>query len=501
MRLLLYVLATLLAVTTGAFAQDGRWLRAETPGFIVYSTSSEARVRGVAEDLEAFDALLRRMTQTTGERSPTKLEIFLFNGPGQYQEAFPGESSMVRGRYAARPDIVAAYAIFRDRLGLDAQDILFHEYAHHFMYQYFANNYPGWYVEGFAEFVATVAFEDGRIVIGRGADNRISWLNSGSWLPMEDVIQGMPRDSEEVARFYAQSWLFVHYIFHTEGMYDKFRSYVRALRLGAAPAEAFQTGFGVSPADMQATLRAYLRGNPNALALTRPAAVESQGVVVTRLPASADDLLPVTTRIRRGWMSDEGEAEALGRIRSMARGDTDAFATLALAEAEAYYGDVAAARALLEPYIETHPNHAQAQYLMGRTYAREASEAQERDDTEARTTARAAARRYYSRAFRINANHVPTLYRYAQTFAGEELGDTAQNALNALLLARQLAPQVNDITFMAADWLLAANRPAEAIPMLRIIAFNPHGGEAAERAKEKLTEAETAVAAQTTPAQ
>jgi hypothetical protein len=67
------------------------------------------------------------------------------------------------------------------------------------------------------------------------------------------------------------------------------------------------------------------------------------------------------------------------------------------------------------------------------------------------------------------------------------------------LLARQLAPQVSDITFMAADWLLTANRPAEAIPMLRVIAYNPHAGEAAEHAKQRLLEAEAALAAQTPP--
>jgi hypothetical protein len=501
MRLLLCCVAAIFSVATSAFAQDGRWLRAESPGFVVYSTSSETRVRALTEELEAYDALLRRLTEAPAERSPTQLEIYLFNGPGQYQEAWPGESSMVRGRYAALPDIIAAYAIYRDTGGLDAQEILFHEYAHHFMYQHFANVYPAWYVEGFAEFVAATEFEDGRIVLGRSSEARAPWLFSGSWLPMEDLIAGMPRDGDGRARFYAQSWLFVHYIFSTPGAAAKFQTYMRELRLGGEPAIAFQTGFGVSPAEMQSTLRAYLRGNPNALAMTRPAATVSQGITITRLPRSADELLALTTRVRRGWLDDEDAAHLLGRVRRIAGTPTDSFATLALAEAEALYGDTATARALLEPYIAANPNDAQAQYLMGRSYAREASDAGERDDMDARDAARALARRHYSRAFRIDANHVPTLYRYAQTFAGEDLDASGENALNALLLARQLAPQVYEITFNAADWLLAANRPAEAIPMLRVVAFNPHGGQAADRAKEKLTEAENAVAALATAEQ
>lgn len=496
MRLLLCWVIALFGAATSAFAQDGAWLRAETPGFIVYSTSSETRVRRLAEELESFDSLLRRMTQTTAPRSPTKLEIYLFNGPGQFQEAFPGESSMVRGRYGARPDIIAAYAIFRDREGLEAQDVLFHEYAHHFMYQYFANTYPAWYVEGFAEFASTVAFEDTRIVIGRASGVRAEWLQSGSWLPMEQLIEGMPRDGEGVSRFYAQSWLFVHYIISTEGMTAKFQAYLRALRLGAPAAEAFQTGFGMTPAEMQSALRAYFRSSPNALALTRPVVTESQGVAITHLPVTANAMLPLTTRIRRGMLSDEDAAELLARMRRMVLNPRDRFAILSLAEAEVSYGDIAAARAFLEPYNAANPNDVQALYLLGRTYSREAEEADERDDDAARDAARSQARRYYTRAFRIDGNHAPTLYRYAQTFAGTTLDASSENALNALLLAHQLAPQVPDITFMAADWLLAAERPAEAIPMLRVIAFNPHGGESADRAKEMLARAEAALSAQ-----
>jgi hypothetical protein len=494
MRLWLCCFALVVGLSLDAHAQSGRWIRAESPGFVVYSTSSEERVRGIVNDLEAFDALLRRLTGTTEARSPTKLEIYLFNGPGQYQEAFPGDSSMVRGRYSARPDIIAAYAIYRDRYGLDAQEILFHEYAHHFMYQHFANAYPAWYVEGFAEFAAATDFEDDRIVLGRVSDARSGWLFSGSWLPMADLITGMPRDADEIARFYAQSWLFTHYLFNTEGALAKFRAYVRELRLGAAPDAAFRAGFGVSPAEMQSTLQTYLQRNPTALALTRPAAVERQAIEITRLPPSADELLPLTTRVRRGWMSDEAEGELLARIRRIVGEPADSFALLALAEAEARYGDVAAARSLLAPYIEANPHHVQGQYLMGVSYAREASVAEENGDNDARDAARAQARRHFSRAFRLDGNHVPTLFRYARTYAGAPMDESGENALNALLLARQLAPQVSDITFTAAAWLLAANRPSEAIPMLRIIAFNPHGGEAADRAKEKLREAEAALA-------
>ncbi|MGE0741644.1 MAG: hypothetical protein AB7O98_09900 [Hyphomonadaceae bacterium] len=491
--------AALIAVMTFAFAApaqaQGRWLRAESPGFIVYSTSSERNVRSLVQDLEAFDALLRRLTNATAERSPTKLEIYLFNGPGQFQEAFPGVGSSVRGLYTAGPDLIAAFAIFRDRYGMDAQDILFHEYAHHFMYQHFSNPYPSWYIEGFAEFVATTEFESERIVLGRSSVARASWLFGGSWLPMERMISSAPRDldGEETARFYAQSWLFTHYLFSTPGGMDRFREYVRSLRLGADPQQAFEDGFGVTPQQMQATLREYLQDSPDALALTRPAAVDEATVAVTRLPPSANELLPLASRMRRGYLSEEAGAELLSRIRSIAGFEpNDPFALLALAQAEATIGDIGRARVLAERRLEANANDTVAHYVMGYTFLRVArdSEGDEALDLYAQ------ARRHFTRAYRADENNFAALYRYAETFSGLDLSDEeASNVTNVLLLAHQLAPQVDEITFYAADVLVSRERYAEAIPLLRMLAFDPHGGDGADRARQRLNAAEEQLSA------
>jgi hypothetical protein len=73
---------------------------------------------------------------------------------------------------------------------------------------------------------------------------------------------------------------------------------------------------------------------------------------------------------------------------------------------------------------------------------------------------------------------------------------TYENYLNILLLARQLAPQVDEISLNAANALLSSSRTREAIPILRALAYDPHGGGAAETAQRLLTEAETTLAAE-----
>ena len=126
------------------------------------------------------------------------------------------------------------------------------------MYQYFNNAYPAWYIEGFAEVVSTAVLSPERIVIGRANPARTRDLLSTTWLPMERVLTTSTsqfRDGREAAMFYAQSWLFAHYLLLTPGANAQFATYVRELRSGRPALEAFQQGFGVTPSEMQATLR------------------------------------------------------------------------------------------------------------------------------------------------------------------------------------------------------------------------------------------------------
>ncbi len=451
------------ALTAQAHAQS-RWLSVETPGFIVFASGSERRATDQALQLEQFDGLLRRMTNAPAERSPSKLEVYIFS-PDQFEDAFPRFGNSIAGVYYAQTERIAAYSIFSVNSGFGSQDVLFHEYAHHFMYQYFNNAYPAWYIEGFAEVVSTAVLSPERIVIGRANPGRTRDLQSSTWLPMERLLTTSTsqfRDGREAAMFYAQSWLFAHYLLLTPGATAQFQTYVREVRSGRPALEAFQHGFGVTPAEMQTTLRAYLRANPNAIALTQPALVAPPQMTVSQLPASSQRLMMLATRLENGTIRDEDKPELLARIRQLA-GDApyDEFALFTLARAEITLGSTQTARTLLEPYLAANPSNRDALYLMGLSYLREARASED----DGRTALLAEARRYFSRGYRIDGNHVPTLARYAETYSGQSMSDTTfENYLNILLLARQLAPQVDEISLNAANMLIAADRPREAIP-------------------------------------
>jgi hypothetical protein len=481
-------------LTSGAEVHAQRWVSVETPGFTVYASGSERRAHDVAGDLEEFDSLLRRMPSAPAERSPTRLEVYLFSSD-QFEEAFPNLGGNISGVYVARTERIAAYSIFNPSSGLGAQDVLFHEYAHHFMYQYFNNAYPAWYIEGFAEVVSTAVLAPGRIVIGRSNDGRVRDLLGSTWLPMERLLTtstSQIHDGRDMSMFYAQSWLFAHYLLLTPGANTQFATYVRALRSGRPALEAFQEGFGVTSAEMQATLRQYLRGNPNAIALTRPAATAAPEMRVTALPPSSQRLLPMLARLTSGAVRDEDSAEVLARVRQFAGSEpSDTFARFTLARAEIRLGSPEVARTLLEPFVTANPEDRDGLYLMGLAYLRDARDA----EGEARRSLLAEARRYLGRGFRADGNHVPTLVRYAETYDGESMSETTyQNYVNVLLLAHQLAPQVDEISLNAANVLLGAHRAREAIPILRALAYDPHAGSGAETAQRLLAEAEEALA-------
>lgn len=487
-----------------ALAQGVTWRRAESAGFIVFSSGSEARLRGVVRDLESLDALLRRFTGAPPQTTPAaRLEVYLFSGRPPFLEAFPGARQDLVGFYQASADIIAAYGIFSDTSGFSSQEVLFHEYAHHFLEQHFANAYPTWYAEGFAEFVSTTTFLEDHIIVGRADTDRAATLNNGrqTWLSMEQLLTASPwqLNTVDTDKFYAQSWLFTHYIVMTPGARDKFVAYVDALRRGTETMAAFQSAFGMSPSDMQRTLRIYLANRPHGLSLTRPAEVQHEDATVAVLPASAATLLPISTRVRRGVAEADAPA-LLARVRQLAGGTpTDRFALMTLARAEATIGDSNRARALLQPYLQAHADDIEALYLMGLSYSTDAGKVQ----GEARRPLLTQARHYLVQAHRLDENNVPVLYRYASTFAEVSMDEaTFNNTINVLLLAHQIAPQVLEIGFYVAQWLMSADRNAEAANILRPIAYDPHGGGAAREALTLLQRAEHGASGQTqTPAQ
>lgn len=458
---------------------QAKWLRAETSHFVIYSESGERLLREYAEKLEDFDEVLRLyhgMKQDEG--LGRKLDIYLLTTQLDIYRVRPGTGSAVAGYYSASEADVYAIAI-RDHSGERQDNTLFHEYVHHFMLQHRPYGYPGWLIEGWAEYFATTDIKPDRIDVGLFDEGRASSLGD-HWLPYPSVLARTSTANERWHMFYAQSWLLTHYFLGSPERRPKLTDYIRLVGSGFDPVTAIEQALGVDMKTLEENLRAYTRKGIPYMSHPRRTHVERE-VAITALPPSANDLLLESLRLTAADERKDDRAVVLKVIRGKAgkhRGDR--FADLTLAKAEALYGDRAAGEAILERYIAADPADAQALRLLAesRIAAGEKDEAnQARLYVEARSL--------LGRSLKAEPDHYQSLYAITRTRMVEPDYPSA-NTLEVLLLAHELAPQVDEISFQAAQGLVRHRRFEEAQPLLATLANDPHGGEVATAAKSLL---------------
>ena len=98
---ILAALAAALALFAPGLAQ-AKWLKAETPRFILYSNGSEQTLREYAVKLEDYDTLLRAFFGLNPEGLPArKLEMYLVADTLDIRRLSPGVSDSLGGFYSA----------------------------------------------------------------------------------------------------------------------------------------------------------------------------------------------------------------------------------------------------------------------------------------------------------------------------------------------------------------------------------------------------------------
>ncbi|MFK0298385.1 DUF1570 domain-containing protein [Brevundimonas sp. NPDC090276] len=462
---------------TSLQAAQAEWRRAETANFLVYGEGSEGDLRRHAERLERFDALLRRQLSVPPMEGARKLPVYLVHTNKDLRQVNPNLAEGVAGFYSAsETDVYAAL----NRRGGD--DILFHEYAHHFMFQNFPGGYPGWFTEGFAEFFMTAAVDNpDKVTVGYFNPGRLRTLNEVDWIPVEQLLTSRPRDLENRrarSAFYAQSWLLTHYMFMDADRRRGLDAYLAAVARGMPPVEALQTHLGQTPESLEAALKAYLRGTMNYAEIRM--AETASSVRFQALPASADRMLLDSLNIR--YPKDEADAQVLlTKVRSDAgRYPGDRLALVTLGRAELNWGDADAGEAALTQALAVAPDDPEALLLLARARIKAGDQA---PDTRVERYVEAQA--YLARALQAD----PTDYRIYLALARiRRIADSYpnDNDLQTWRLAVAYAPQVMGARAQAADALLHVGRRDEAAAMLTPVANNPHGGEHVERARALL---------------
>jgi tetratricopeptide (TPR) repeat protein len=474
----------MVASVFSASPANAAWIRVETDKFVVYGSGSEKSVREYATRLNTYDQVLRRFHPATLARKPaTKVHVFMVPGAAALRRVQPNARRYTAGFYAAMNEGVYAVAL-KNAEGLGGDDVLFHEYAHHFMWENFPAAYPAWFVEGFAEYFMTMEIKPAVIKVGGYNPARAYGVLAQTWVPLEELLgkTTWQTSNARVNAYYAQAWLLMHYMRSDPARAAQLNKATREIADGADPVKALEAATGLTLAQLTSALRGYRELQIISLTGNMP---PPPSMTVTTLPRSADDLLLDNLRL---ILSPTGQvdAELLADVRrKAAKHPGDRLAETTLARAEFVMGDVAAGEAIMQRRLAAAPQDAEELLLAGTGQLMAGMR-----DAKSREDRYRAARPLLIKAYQLNDSDFRPLYAYALSRTVEPVFPN-DNDLNALLEARRLAPSVMEMSMRAGVALLQKGRKDEAMRMLAPVLNNPHGGQAAARARELLNQGRT----------
>ncbi|HYE46335.1 MAG TPA: tetratricopeptide repeat protein [Caulobacter sp.] len=464
---------------------EARWIRAESPRFVIYSDSPEHVARAYAEKMEMFDSLLRARHGLPENGVPArKLPIYLLRDHDDLKRTWHTASDTIGGYYV--PGSLDTFAVAPLNGGDDI--VVMHEYAHHFMLGSFPGAYPAWMVEGFAEYYSTTVIDPKFIEVGRVQEWRTGALLADRWIPMADLLANK-YDPKRWNEFYSQSWLLTHYLMSDPQRFEQFRAYAALVAKGGDPVSSMTQATGLTPDALQAALKKYKSGGLKITQYRRPD-FGKPPIAVTVLGPSADDLLLERLQLV-GHHFKEADPNYLALVtRRAAKHPGDRLAVLTLGQAELELGDLGRARAVLEPWIKANPQDAEARFVLA-THLNNLADREE-DRTKAQAL-RDEARGLMEPAIAAAPGDYRILYAYVESRRAEG-GYPDKPTLDILIRAYKQAPQVTPVRMELVRALMIRRHWREARALLGPVVNNPHGGEAAEHGRkllEQINEAES----------
>ena len=240
-----------------------RWTTLDLDGFVIVSNAPELETMRVAENLQQMRAAMVKISRLRVD-APIQTKIYVLHHESfvPYPELLLGKNArQVAGFFFNHPD---GNYIMVDAKAMDQSTrIIDHELTHCFV-RNTSPSVPLWFDEGLAEFYSTFTSSGSKVRIGMPIAEHLNWLENFKLLPLPQlfaVTTTSPDYNEGVrqGRFYAQSWLLVHYLMvgapERKGQLDRF---VSELEGGKAIDPAFREAFGAEYAVLEKELEVYL---------------------------------------------------------------------------------------------------------------------------------------------------------------------------------------------------------------------------------------------------
>ncbi|WP_322965726.1 hypothetical protein [Sphingomonas fuzhouensis] len=300
-------LMTIMVALGAAAPAEAEWREARAKHFILYGNMSEDAIRAMAVRLEQFDGAMRYLyhkPEVEGQES-NPVTVYVLPTVAAVRRLYGKGGDHIAGFYDGRVSGSVAFTPMRgDGEGANAlqpQQVLFHEYAHHFLIGNAQVAYPAWYSEGAAEFVGTARFERDGIMLGVAAQHRAYGLLAASKLPIETLFDSSRRklSDMETEQVYGRGWLLTHYLMFDAARVAKFNRYLTLLNNGTPSIAAGNEAFG-SLKQLDRELERYLSQNKIPGFLIRFERLPKAEVSVRVLSAGEQAMIPFRMQSDRG---------------------------------------------------------------------------------------------------------------------------------------------------------------------------------------------------------
>ena len=469
------------AALFAAAPAQAAWYRAASKHFVIYAEENPKELQAFAAKLERFDQAARISMSMADPQvgDGNRLTVFVVPSEKEVHLIMGDKKAWQAGFYTGRVEGSLAYVPRHTESNDDPDAIFFHEYTHHLMMQDLDRPYPEWYVEGFAEFLSTARFDnDGSVWFGQPLQSRAYSLlnmNPPSFEQLSAGLHGKMTDLD-IDAFYGRSWLLTHYLLLENKRSGQLAHYVNALAKGEPPLDAARDSFG-NLKQLDGELNKYVTERMLQFKIGG-SRITVGNIDVQPLSAGASQVIMSRAKVKFGYEGQAAEALA-GEVRAIESrypGDELVESTLAQAELEAGHPDAAEAGATKA--LAANPRDTEAMVLKARAIEGKAKGA----DGGTRKSLFDQARQQFIAANKIDTEDPEPLYDFYWSYLQEGIHPT-DNAVAALHYASDLAPQDIGVRMNSAIAYVEDGKFKEASDTLKVVAYSPHAGEAADAAK------------------
>lgn len=485
-------LLAFIALFAFAASAEAEWLEASSDHFVIYGDQGEKSLREFADRLERFHAgmsvILRR---PQAPPSPSnRVSVYVVSDAAKVRQVVGADDRYLAGIYLPRAGasiaIVPKLRGARSQYEMSGETILYHEYAHHFMWSFTARTFPRWFAEGFAEYFAGVKFKpDGGVMFGVPPVHRAAELAYSREVPIRTLLEfdgGASEKNKGHDAFYGQSWVLFHYLQTAPERSGQLQKYQQLLATGDAALEAAEGAFGDLD-QLDKDMQAYLERRTVTTYVVRPEALRTGTVAVRPLRSGEAEMMPVVLQSKVGVTQAQAEALLPEARRIAAQHPDDPAVLAALAEAEFDADNDDEAIAAAERALAIDPQRINAYLQKGYALKRKVQNAK------LPAAAWKDVRGWWVKANKVENDHPIPLVQYYLSFV--EPGEKpTRAAIDGLEWAMQLAPFDAWVRSLVATQMIVDDRYADAATVLAPLAYSPHPGEHTDQARRLLEEVE-----------